>query len=40
MAFTQKIYIAGPRMGQNNSMNGIELPIKKKKTKVSKKKKK
>jgi hypothetical protein len=25
MAFKQKIYIAGPRMGQNNTMYGVEL---------------
>jgi hypothetical protein len=25
MAFKQRIYIAGPRMGQNNTMYGIEL---------------
>lgn len=40
MAFTKKTYVAGPRMGQNNTMNGIELSSMKKKSKSSKKKKK
>lgn len=40
MAFKQKIYISGPRMGTNNSMNGIELPARKKKAKKAKKRKK
>ena len=40
MAFKQKIYISGPRMGTNNSMYGIELPTKKKKTKSRKAKRK
>jgi hypothetical protein len=36
MAFKQKIYIAGPRMGQNNTMHGVELSaLKKKSTKRS-----
>jgi len=40
MAFKQKIYIAGPRMGQNNFMYGIELKdIKKKSVKKNKRKK-
>lgn len=40
MSFKQKIYIAGPRMGQNNTMYGIELKdISKKKSKKSKRKK-
>ena len=40
MAFKQKIYISGPRMGTNNSMYGIELPVKKKKAKSKKTKRK
>ena len=40
MAFKQKIYISGPRMGTNNYMNGIELPVQKKKVKKAKKRKK
>jgi len=32
-----KIYISGPRMGTNNSMNGIVSPIKKEKKKKRKK---
>jgi hypothetical protein len=40
MAFKQKIYIAGPRMGQNNTMKGIELAdLKKKALRPSKKNK-
>lgn len=31
MAYKQKIYIAGPRMGQNNTMHGIDLVDLKKK---------
>lgn len=40
MAFKQKIYISGPRMGTNYSMNGIDLPTQKKKNKKAKKRKK
>jgi hypothetical protein len=40
VAFKQKIYISGPRMGTNNSMYGIEFPAKKKKTKSKKIKRK
>lgn len=32
-----KIYISGPRMGTNNSMNGIIAPVKKSKKKRKKK---
>ena len=39
MVFRGKIYISGPRMGTNNRMNGIELPLKKKKSKSKGKKK-
>lgn len=27
MAFKKRIYIAGPRMGQNNSMYGLEAKL-------------
>ena len=37
MAFKQKIYISGPRMGANNSMYGVGLPVKKIKKKKKKK---
>lgn len=30
MPIKKHIYISGPRMGTNNSMNGIEFPIRKK----------
>lgn len=40
MAFKQKVYISGPRMGTNNSMYGIELPTKRKKSKTKKVKRK
>ena len=35
MAFKKRIYISGPRMGQNNSMYGIDASVvnKKKKSK-------
>jgi hypothetical protein len=45
MAFKQRVYIAGPRMGQNNTMNGMDASLLKKKpkrqnsTKSSRKKK-
>ena len=45
MAFKQRIYIAGPRMGQNNTMNGIDIalvkkgPKRQKSTKSSRRKK-
>ena len=40
MAFKQKVYIAGPRMGQNNTMYGIDLSaLKTKSTKKLTKKK-
>lgn len=37
MAFKGKIYISGPRMGVNNLVKGIELPLKKNKIKRKKK---
>jgi len=37
MAFKGKIYISGPRMGTNNLVKGIELPLNKKKIKRKKK---
>jgi hypothetical protein len=40
MSFTKKTYVAGPRMGQNNTMNGIDASLMKKKKKTSRKKKK
>jgi hypothetical protein len=41
MVMKKKIYIAGPRMGQNNSAYGIEAkPAKSSKTKNKAKKKK
>lgn len=36
MAFKQRVYIAGPRMGQNNTMNGIDISLLKKKPKRQK----
>jgi hypothetical protein len=39
MVIKSKIYIAGPRMGQNNSMYGIELGKAPKSVKSSKVKK-
>jgi hypothetical protein len=36
MAIQNKIYISGPRMGTNNLVKGIELPLKKKKIKRKK----
>ena len=36
MVIKSKIYIAGPRMGQNNSMYGIEIGKTPKKAKASK----
>jgi len=36
MVIKSKIYIAGPRMGQNNSMYGIDLGKPAKKVKASK----
>lgn len=39
MAFKKKIYISGPRMGQNNSMYGIDAVGKNKKKSTSKGKK-
>lgn len=39
MVIKNKIYIAGPRMGQNNSMYGIELGKAPKSVKSSKVKK-
>jgi|GEM_PF-3424280 len=38
MVFKGKIYVSGPRMGTNNTMNGIELK-KQPKTKTSTKNK-
>lgn len=41
MVMKKKIYIAGPRMGQNNSAYGVEpKPEKSSKTKMKSKKKK
>ncbi len=41
MVMKKKIYIAGPRMGQNNSAYGVEAkPTKSSKTKTKSKKKK
>ena len=39
MAFKGKIYISGPRMGTNNLVKGIEMPLKRSKKKVKRKKK-
>jgi hypothetical protein len=40
MAFKGKIYISGPRMGTNNLVKGIELPLKKTRKKKTNRRKK
>jgi hypothetical protein len=37
MPFKGKIYISGPRMGTNNLVKGIEMPLNKSKSKKKRK---
>lgn len=39
MAFKGKIYISGPRMGTNNLVKGIEMPLTRSNKKKTKRKK-